>query len=83
MPQVGSGVVGASGRVQGHGEVVQGDGVVPFLAEIPVDGGGLPVKRGRVVRTTEVLIGLAGTIPGEGLAPAVADLSVHHPGPVA
>ncbi len=60
----------------GRGQAIQGQGLVPLIAEIAVRRGSLAVEVGRLGRTPEPAVHLTNPLPGQCLAAAVGEASV-------
>ncbi|UUU23916.1 hypothetical protein [Streptomyces sp. DSM 40750] len=65
---------------QGRAQAVQGQGLVPGVAEFAVGGGGLAVEVGGFRVAVETAVDLARTVPRERLCAAVAKVELERGG---
>lgn len=61
---------------QGDGEAVEGERFVPAVSELVLDVDGAPVEVRRFDVAAQLVVGLTGAVPGQGLTATVAETAV-------
>lgn len=61
---------------QGDGEAVEGERFVPAVSELVLDVDGAPVEVRRFGVAAQLVVGLTGAVPGQGLTATVAETPV-------